>query len=511
MRILLAAFSLVLAAAFMASAASATLDCAVCSPGSCPFQGVNLFNLSNDGSVFSGPNDLEVRCRDTGGSVLSSSGTEKYNFTLIRATSMQGGHAERGDYSDYPFMINLSSNEVRIECGWIVGSCAGYDDCVVSLSGDKNAHVGECSWYNLKVCCGAADLAVPVCNAIWISPPERTPWTNQKFTVHWSCSDPSGISSYNVQVRITSYDGVQVFSDWSDWLTISSDSVEFTPTANNQTYHFRVNATDNSGNTGEYFGTANTTFDNEQPEISWSIDENGEIHSSAWDGVSGISNHTIECEIVNPEGSLFVQCPSPLAPFGEVSICSSPMSYTENTEISCTIRAEDRAGNFLEEGFIFSENPEHPLAEFLVRSTFIIIGEGQHVKVRVKNFNSSSDIVNISLGGTYPQDFAKFMDSSALSWISPDRRSISVPMKPYEQKIIYVEMVSTDAGEYDLTLDAESQNFAVSDYDETEITVGFHAAFTGIETFSVLAIIAVSAFAYWKIRKKGFPGSAASA
>jgi len=283
---------------------------------------------------------------------------------------------------------------------------------------------------------------------------------------------------------------------------------------NNQTYYFRVNATDRFGNTGPYSSPANTTYDNEMPSISPPVTNDDQeaktftISSSAWDSVSGIFDHTISYTITSTTSgqteSRSKSC-GYAASFGGISQCSTDdIHYQEKDLIAWNIRAVDRAGNvftYPESGnIVFMSNPEHPLAEFVDHDAFISIGETGYPKVYVRNLNPSPDVVNVSLAGTYPQGLAKFLWASSMIWNSTDMRSISVQLNPYEQKTFYVEVASTDEGRYTLDLNASSQNFApLSDADEMGISVGFNATFPGIEIISLLVLLALSTLAYWKI------------
>jgi len=500
MRIRNAAFALILAAILMANGASASLDCNAYLPGS-SHPGVNIFNLSVDSANIGPacPEGREVWCRDTDGWVLDSSGTGAYNATIIRVTMLQGGHAERGDFSNYPFMLNLSSNDVRFSCAYLA-DCGAYDTCVVSLNDETNAHTGNCSQYDLKACCSSIDITLPVCEMDPL--PE---WVKGPFEVSWNCTDPAGIDAYNVQRKVTWSSGLLV-SDWAPWLSdVGYTSAEFTPAANNQTYYFRVNATDKNGNIGYWSAPASTTFDNESPVIASSGSNDGvshkfTVHSAAWDNVSGISKHTINCTITNPEGSKNVDCPE-ADRFGGISSCSTePIGYNEHTVITCALKAKDRAGNEKTREIYFSPGTEHPLAEFLEHAVFISMGDIHHARIYVRNLNSSWDEVTVSLEGTYPDGLAKFVDSP-LATRTSDGKNVTVPLDAYEQKTLYVGITSTDAGDYTLGLMAKSKNFPLTDSDEMKITVGFSTAFPGIGAASILMLVALSAFAYWKIRK----------
>ncbi|MCX6814605.1 MAG: hypothetical protein NTY20_03085, partial [Candidatus Aenigmarchaeota archaeon] len=70
------------------------------------------------------------------------------------------------------------------------------------------------------------------------------------------------------------------------------------------------------------------------------------------------------------------------------------------------------------------------------------------------------------------------------------------------QKTIYVEIISTDQGDYTLDLQAGSQTYPIRSSDSLSIQIGFPASFPGIEHLSIVLILALSCLVFWKIRKE---------
>jgi hypothetical protein len=504
---------------------SAKLQCSVCPNNSPCLTGnrVNIFNISEDGMIwasnsFTLTNGREVWCNDTG---LMLGG----NTPIIRISDLTDAHAQVVNYPppNYQYTINLTySVPGIIQCYYNAANCDNFDTCVVSMEDVTNSHVGNCSstLYASRLCCNTTltDTTGPVCDNIWISPSSRVPWTNQNFDVLWSCTDPSGILRYNLEYNVTRTDG----SPDTPWALLYSGllaSYPFTPAANNHTYFFRVNATDTLGNTGSYSAAAaSTTFDNEMPVIVPSLNDDGagnvSLSSVAWDNVSGILYHNISCTVTNPSATLFVQCES-AAPFGGISdnlaggvgSCQTPnVSYNTNTQMDCDITAQDRAGNVNVVHVTFVANPDHPLAEFTEGNIIITIGETYHSRVRVKNFNESQDKINVSLSGIYPKGLVRFLNSSPITWISPDGRNITVLLNPFEQRFVYLEIVSTDEGTYPggVEIHATSTlNADLTDYDRMNIIIGYPAAFPGLELLSITMLVALSVIAYRKTSGKG--------
>jgi hypothetical protein len=244
----------------------------------------------------------EVRCWDTEGAKLGTSEEDKYYTVLIHLSETENAHVEESLYSDFPYAINISSNESWIECSY-KEECGDYA-CVASIDNETNAHIDKCSVFAIKICCGAVD---------------------------------------------------------------------------------------------------------------------------------------------------------------------------------------------------------HPLANFLEQKIFMTVGTTYHLVIHVRNIKPVPDTINISLHGEYPEGLAKFLNSSSIKGVSGDARNISVYLNPYEIRNAYIEIISTDVGEYSLGLLAESvAEPSLEDSDETSITIGFPASFPGMETFSIAALLLMSGILYWKKIRKGY-------
>jgi len=336
-------------------------------------------------------------------------------------------------------------------------------------------------------------------------------WTTlSSIPVAWSGSDSGTgtIASFNVQSTTSWADGTNRLP-WADWYSGPGSSATFSGALNNYTYYFQVRATDSVGNIGAYSAERNISVDLEKPSIIPVVindpaNSRITIGSSAWDGVSGIYNHSITCFVIYPDMTLFQQCSAGAAPFGGISTCQlpSPIEYTQDTEITCTLWARDRAGNEHSTGAFFSPLTEHPLIVFVEHSAFINIGETYHARVYVRNLKSSSDMINISIGGTYPEDYVTFLQSSIIAYMSPDKRNITVALNSYEQRILNIKVVSADTEQYTLGVFASSNKYNIQDSDTMNISIGFPASFPGIELLSIAALLSLSCFAYFRHLRK---------
>ncbi|MBU3941595.1 MAG: hypothetical protein KKF74_01650, partial [Nanoarchaeota archaeon] len=64
-------------------------------------------------------------------------------------------------------------------------SCSGYDTCIASVSNSTNAHVGNCTDYSTKICCGFN--AAPTLDYLNLTP--VSPYTTDDLYVNVTCSD----------------------------------------------------------------------------------------------------------------------------------------------------------------------------------------------------------------------------------------------------------------------------------------------------------------------------------
>lgn len=81
--------------------------------------------------------------------------------TVLRLSSSENAHAETKDFANYPIDVCFSDLEcVTADTGLCDARLAG-STCLVSLSSETNAHVGECGFYPLDLCCKSGSGAGP--------------------------------------------------------------------------------------------------------------------------------------------------------------------------------------------------------------------------------------------------------------------------------------------------------------------------------------------------------------
>ncbi|MCK4496613.1 MAG: fibronectin type III domain-containing protein, partial [Candidatus Aenigmarchaeota archaeon] len=132
-------------------------------------------------------------------------------------------------------------------------------------------------------------------------------WTTQSsVTVDWSGSDTggSGINQFELEYRVTMVDG-SVVQDWADWTTSSSNpgTLPFSDMQNNRTYHFRIRATDNAGNTGDWSSVESIGVDMVDPTCQvgdlpiYTTSSSFIVSWSGSDGESGIQYYNIQVRV----------------------------------------------------------------------------------------------------------------------------------------------------------------------------------------------------------------------
>ena len=165
MRIIIVVLSLL--AFVLALPALATLTCES-RLGACQGGYVDVFKISNltdahgelrNESFY----NYTVCCNETY-SVPGSLGTScssNYNRIILNLSSSTNAHAmmnnETRGYS-VPVCISSTSN---ISFGYDT-SCAGFDSCIASVSGNTNAHIGNCTAYSTLLCVQTRNITVNI-------------------------------------------------------------------------------------------------------------------------------------------------------------------------------------------------------------------------------------------------------------------------------------------------------------------------------------------------------------
>lgn len=146
---------LLLLATWTVHAADLSNDCTV-EYGVCSAGRQEIFSISDNpnghASFQAGTYGWKVCCQGT--DLGTSSQACSSDQSIFRMTASQNAQVEYNwlsnpFYSSYACLGNNGFN-----CTYSSGSCTSPLKCVVSISAASNAHVGDCTQYPLKVCCG---------------------------------------------------------------------------------------------------------------------------------------------------------------------------------------------------------------------------------------------------------------------------------------------------------------------------------------------------------------------
>jgi len=128
--------------------------------------GITVFKISsltNAHAEFSNQTNYGyyVCCNETG---LGNSCSGNYT-RILKLSSSTNAHVEKKTYTNYPDSnaICLSISNGNIDCQYS-SDCSTLGSnyiCLVSISSDTNAHVGDCNAYSTKVCCAVSAAPPP--------------------------------------------------------------------------------------------------------------------------------------------------------------------------------------------------------------------------------------------------------------------------------------------------------------------------------------------------------------
>ncbi|MFC1648651.1 hypothetical protein ACFL1B_04290 [Nanoarchaeota archaeon] len=135
--------------------------------------------------------------------------TDNCGTTFLRLSATSNAHAQQSQLSDYTELACIGATKGNITCAYPQNSCISQQDCLVSMissesSNTTNAHVGNCTTYSTKVCCGFGN-GIPS-QVTLIYPINDTTITNRTPRFNWTISsDPdSDPITYRIQVALDS-------------------------------------------------------------------------------------------------------------------------------------------------------------------------------------------------------------------------------------------------------------------------------------------------------------------
>ncbi len=155
----------------------------------------DIFHISNETNAHAELNNnsnyaYEICCNDTAGLNVSNNCLGYYK-TLLHLSNQTNAHAELNNKSNYnKFNVCISSSDGLLNCSY-ESSCDGYDTCIASVSSSTNAHVGNCTDYSIKICCGIMiNNTAPTIIANVTSP--INVYTNTDWKLNLTITDPDG-------------------------------------------------------------------------------------------------------------------------------------------------------------------------------------------------------------------------------------------------------------------------------------------------------------------------------
>jgi len=123
-----------------------------------------LYDPAGNHAELSNQSNYSYRVCCTGAG-LSNSCSATYKDTVLRLSNTTNAHVEKDTSSGYTGNeVCLSSSTTPITCSYSNTTCSALGTnyvCLASISGDTNAHVGECATYTNKVCCDASVVVDP--------------------------------------------------------------------------------------------------------------------------------------------------------------------------------------------------------------------------------------------------------------------------------------------------------------------------------------------------------------
>jgi len=140
-------------ASCIASVATSDLACSVIS-GGCG--GATIFRLDSGHAECPNQSNYSYRVCCTGAGI-SNDCSASHKAVALKLSSITNAHVEKNTFSNYSSSndVCLSSSSQNVTCNYAAdcSSLGGGYVCLASISGNTDAHVGDCTTYSTKVCC----------------------------------------------------------------------------------------------------------------------------------------------------------------------------------------------------------------------------------------------------------------------------------------------------------------------------------------------------------------------
>lgn len=322
---------------------------------------------------------------------------------------------------------------------------------------------------------------------------EQLDWINITNSIGGTCLNVT---------EMTFGDGVTPGENANEHLDMTQDNV---------TYFFRARAIDSVGNVGPWDGPPyeNTTIDTIFPLLDLdAVDQNGvfpgqggavtsiTVSTIAFDSISPLALHFIFIEVTKETISVFTQDCN-----GDSS-CELVQDVEGASQVIFYAQVTDGAGN-LNETFRFVFSP-HPLANFVTHFVTLTLGKTIDAEVQVRNMETIPINLSLQLTRYEPAGFTVGVGNFDAYNISADGRSVDITnLQAGGTGTFTVELIATDPDNYDpiLNLTALSST-GITDEDIMQISLGFPAAFSGLNEGSLAFLLLFTLLAYFLLTKK---------
>ncbi|MBN2052100.1 hypothetical protein JW756_01235 [Candidatus Woesearchaeota archaeon] len=166
--------------------------------GNCT-NGARLFGMQNDTGGFQNAHlqnnsykyyNYSLCCNNSNTSITITD-TCPGNVTVLNLSANTSAHGDATGDTDYPGPVCLSSTWKVIRCFTTTSNCET-GICVFTMSNSEganntNAHIGNCSKYNMSMCCGMNNTA-PTTPTLWYPADNNATVFERKPNFNWTTS-----------------------------------------------------------------------------------------------------------------------------------------------------------------------------------------------------------------------------------------------------------------------------------------------------------------------------------
>jgi hypothetical protein len=237
--------------------ASGDVQCSFIESSTCPGGTTKLLGVRNDTGGYNNAHaenntlnnyPYSLCCNSTNASITITNSCS--DQVVVKLSDNTDAHIETSENSNYAVDACLSSSWQKVGCSYQSSSCST-GTCLLSMAsseGDNstNAHLGDCSHYDLKVCCGFENNAPESPTLIYPANGNNTVF-ERRPAFDWSDSTDSDGDSVDYNFNLTCN---SCSVSCPDITSSALGSSTFTPTSDictDQVYYWNVEACDTYG------------------------------------------------------------------------------------------------------------------------------------------------------------------------------------------------------------------------------------------------------------------------